>query len=130
MGAVERIAKRLQRHPDLVYRMSGGTVTVEPPTANGFAVSLTEDAGKWVVGFGGWHEHFSSEDEAVNCFAFGLSDSCRLRVHYRGSFPYRWTVEARAGDGWREDSTTGLMFFPFWRRSRVEYRQNAVLNGA
>jgi hypothetical protein len=130
MSAIERIIERLQRHPDLVYRVTGRTVTVDPPTAEGFAVSLTEGTDEWVVGFDGWHEHFTSEDEALNCFAFGLSDRCRLRVHRRGSFPYRWTVEERTDDGWREDSTTGLLFFPFWRRSRVEYRQNAVISGA
>jgi hypothetical protein len=127
MGAVERITKRLRRHPELVYRVSGGMVTVEPPTTDGFPVSLTEGAGEWVVGFDGWHEHFTSEDEALDCFAFGLSDRCRLRVHRRGSFPYRWTVEERTGDGWRADSTTGRLSFPFWRRPWVEYRQNAVL---
>jgi hypothetical protein len=127
MGAVERITERLQRYPELAYRVSGGTITVEPPTANGFAVSLTEGPGEWVVGFDGWHERFTSEDEALNCFAFGLSDRCRLQVHYRGSFPYRWTVEERTGEGWREDSTTGLLFFPFWRRPRVEYRQCAAI---
>jgi hypothetical protein len=130
MGAVERVTERLQRHPELVYRVSGGTITVEPPTADGFAVSLTEGAGEWVVEFGGWHERFTSEDEALNCFAFGLSDRCRLRVHYRESVPYRWTVEERTGEGWREDSTTGLLFFPFWRQPRVEYRQNAIIRTA
>lgn len=130
MSAVERITERLQRHPELVYRVSGGTITVAPPTANGFSVSLTEGAGEWVVGFDGWHDRFTSEDEALNCFAFGLSDRCRLRVHYRGSFPYRWTVEERTVEGWREDSTTGLLFFPSWRRTRIEHRQNTVISTA
>ncbi|HXG08758.1 MAG TPA: hypothetical protein VNK04_03130 [Gemmataceae bacterium] len=130
MGAVERIVERLQRHPELVYRVVAGTVTVEPPTAEGFPVSLTEGAGEWVVSFGGWHEHFTSEDEALNCFAFGLSDRCRLRVHYRGAFPYRWAVEERTDGAWRQVSTTGLLFFPFWRRPRIEYRQNAVISTA
>jgi hypothetical protein len=127
MGAVERITERLLRHPELVYRVFGGAITVEPLTTDGFTVSLIEGAGQWIVEFCGWHEHFMSEDEALDCFAFGLSDRCRLRIHYRGSLPYRWAVEERTGDGWREDSTTCLLFFPFWRRSRVEYRQNVVI---
>jgi hypothetical protein len=130
MSAVERITERLRGHPELVYRVSGGTITVEPSRADGFPVSLTEGAGEWVVAFDGWHERFASEDEALDCFAFGLSDRCRLKVHYRGRSPYRWTVEARAGDGWREDSTTGRLFFPFWRRPRVAYRRNAVTGTA
>jgi hypothetical protein len=130
MGAVQRIVERLQRHPELIYRVDAGAVTVEPPTDYGFPVSLTERPGEWVVSFGGWHEQFTSEDEALNCFWFGLSDRCRLRVHNRGAFPYRWTVEVRTGDGWRAESTTGLLLFPFWRRPRVEYRQNAVISAA
>ena len=128
MGAVQRIVERLQRHPELVYHVAGRTVTVKAPTGDGFSVSLTEGVGEWVVAFDGWHEQFASEDEALNCFAFGLSDQCRLQVHYRGSFPYRWTVEERTENGWRQDSTTGLLLFPFWRRPRVEYRQNAVIS--
>ena len=130
MGAVEQIRERLRRHPDLKYREAAGTVTVEPPTTNGFPVTLTEGAGEWVVSFAGWHEHFTSEEEALNCFAFGLSDRCRLRVSYRGSFPHRWTVEERTAEGWRGDSSTGLLFFPFWQRPRVEYRQNTVIRVA
>ena len=130
MGAVEQIRERLRRHPDLKYREAAGTVTVEPPTTNGFPVTLTERTGEWVVSFAGWHEHFTSEEEALNCFAFGLSDRCRLRVSYRGSFPHCWTVEERTAEGWRGDSSTGLLFFPFWQRPRVEYRQNTVIRDA
>ncbi len=127
MGAVDRVKERLQRYPELVYRVFGGGITVEPSTPDGFRVSLIEQAGEWVVWFDGWHDRFTSEDEALNCFMFGLSDRCRLRVHYRGSFPYRWTVEERVGDSWREDSTTGLLIFPFWRRPRIAYRRNAII---
>jgi hypothetical protein len=130
MSAVQRITERLLCHPELVYRVSVSTITVEPPTPNGFAMSLTEAAGEWVVRFDGWHEHFGSEDEAVSCFLFGLSDRCRLRIQYRGSLPSSWTLEERTGEGWQADSTTGLLLFKFWRRPRVEYRQNAVMRTA
>jgi len=95
MGTVAQIMERLRRHPDLKYREATGTVTVEPATADGFPVTLSEGADEWVVSFAGWHEHFTSEEEAINCFVFGLSDRCRLRVNYRGSLPHRWTVEER-----------------------------------
>lgn len=127
MGAIERIRERFERRPELAYRVIGATITVAPLSTGGFAVSLTEGVGKWVVAFDGWHEDFTSEDEALRCFAFGLSDRCRLRISYRGSFPHRWTVEYRVADGWREDGATGLVLFPFWRRAWIEYRQNAVI---
>ena len=72
------------------------------------------------------HEVFDQEAEALACFAFGLSDRCRLATTYRGRFPVQWTVESREGDAWRPDSTTGLLFVPFWRRKRIEYRSNSV----
>ena len=126
MGAIERITDRLRDRADLRYKISGRTITVDPPIPAGSAVSLTEAPGEYIVSFDGWHEHFNSEEEALNCFAFGLSDECRLEVQYRGTFPCRWTLEARTGDGWQHVSTTGLLFFPFWRRPRIEYRQNSV----
>jgi hypothetical protein len=104
---VEPIVDRLQRHPELVNRVSGGTVAVPPSAAEGFSVSLTEGAGQWVVAFDGWHKHFTSDDEALCCFAFGLSDHCRLRAHFRGSLPYLWAVEERTKVGWRESTGHG-----------------------
>ena len=126
MGAIQRITDRLRCRADLRYEISGNTITVESSHSGGFAVSLTEAPREWVVSFDGWHEHFSSEDEALNCFTFGLSDQSRLKVEYRGAFPRHWTLEARTEDGWQPVSTTGRLFFPFWRRPRVEYRQNRV----
>jgi hypothetical protein len=127
MGAIERTEERLQLHADLHYEVVARTITVQPSTANGFAVALTEGSGEWIVAFDGWHEHFEFEDEALRCFGFGLSDLCRLRIDYRGAAPYRWTLQAKTDGIWREDSTTGLLWFPFWRRWRVEYRQNDVV---
>ena len=134
MGAVARIVELLRLDPDLKFRVGVGTVTVEPRTADGFPVSLTEGTDGWVVTFGvefgGWHEHFTSEDEALDRFAFGLSDRCRLRVRYRGACPYRWTLEERTESGWRVVGTTSQRVVSFWRRPRDEYHQNAVFRGA
>lgn len=128
MSAIQQIIDRLRRRADLHYHVSGRTITVSPPSSRGFTVWLTEAPGEWTVGFDGWHEHFKSEEEALSCFAFGLSDRCRLQVRYRGSFPCRWTLEERTEDHWREVSTVGLLLFPFWRRLRIEYRQNTVID--
>lgn len=128
MGAVEQILERHRRHPDAAYRVSGRMITIDPTTANGFLVSLEEGSDEWIVSFEGWHEHFQSEDDALNCFAYGLSERCRLRIDYRGSFAHRWALEERSDDGWREESVTGLLFYPFWRRHRVEYRWNSIIH--
>ncbi len=81
-----------------------------------------------MVGYDAWHELFADPEHALECFAFGLSSTCRLRVHSRGSFEYKWTVEVKHGEAWVEDSTTGLIFYPFWRREQIRYRCNTVIN--
>jgi hypothetical protein len=133
MGAVARIVELLQGYPDLDLDVLCGIVTVKPRTSDGFTVSLTEREGACVVGFGGWHEHFTSEDAALERFAFGLSDQCRLRISYRGECPYCWTLEERIEGVWRAVGTSRRIVFPvwsFWRSPRVEYHQNAVFNVA
>jgi hypothetical protein len=126
-SAIDRVKERLADYPDLTYTISGNKITIDAPSADGFAVSLIEMETQWIVHFEGWHEHFETEAEALDCLAFGLSGHCRLEITFRGTFPYKWTLQHKTEDGWQDDSTTGLLLFPFWRRRHVEYRQNAVL---
>ncbi|MGV3662560.1 MAG: hypothetical protein ACO1TE_20415 [Prosthecobacter sp.] len=102
---------------------------MEPLTKDGFSVWLTEQPPGYTVGFDGWHEEFQDVEEALAAFAFGLSDDCRLQVIQRGSMDCAWTVESRDEQGqWQVDSTTGLLFTPFWRKQRTIYRQNHVIS--
>jgi hypothetical protein len=127
MSAIEAVRVKLQSHPQLQYEHTASSITVAPETADGFPVSLFANGTSFVVGFGGWHEHFDSESEAINCFAFGLSDQCRLRVTSRGDTDYRWTVQHVVYGNWCDDSETGLLFFPFWRRRRERFHQNRII---
>lgn len=127
MSAIDRIRVRLAAYPRISYRVEGRTITIDPANPEGFSVWLTEDGDEIVVGFEGWHEHFASEEDALNCFAFGMGDQCRLRIDFRGDFPYRWTAEARAEAGWQADSTTGVLLAPFWRPKRTTYYQNQLI---
>jgi len=129
MSAIEEIVGRLKNYPDLRYKISGSTIAIEPPSQDGFSLSLIEAGSEWVVQFDGWHEHFDSETDALNCFAFGLTDECRLQITFRGSMPCKWTVQSKSDSGWVSDSTTGLLLFPFWLSKRIEYRQNNVIIG-
>jgi len=127
MTAIEKIIELLQEHPDLKYQVEGNTITVEAPSATGFCVWMSEEPGEYVVGYEGWHGHYETEDDALAHFFLGLSDSCRLKVSRRGNINYWWTVECRTESGWAKVSTTGRLFFPFWRRKEVVYRQNSVI---
>ena len=127
MTAIEEIRKKLERYPAVRFSIDGNTISVEPSDADGFTVYLTEKRPGFTVGYDGWHEEFEDEEEALSAFAFGLSEDCRLKVVQRGEMDCSWTVEGREGDGWSEDSTTGLLLTPFWKKKRVVYRQNRVL---
>jgi hypothetical protein len=130
MSVIPRIADQLRdRHPSLPVRVERETLIVDPAGLGGFSVWFHDCGAKYIVGFDGWHEHFGSEQEALDCFAFGLGGDCRLKVAYRGDFPYRWTLEVNENGAWREESTTGLLFFPFWRRSRILYLMNRPVTG-
>lgn len=65
--------------------------------------------------------------DALSCFAFGLSDECRLRVLSRGSCDYRWILQQQVHGLWHDESETGLVFYPFWRRSRERFLQNGII---
>ena len=127
MSVLDKVRDSLKtKHADLRYTEANGTIVVHAPTPNGFDVSISENL---VVAYDGWHEHFDTPEKALECFAFGLSDQCRLKVSYRGKFDHKWTLESLEDGQWVEDSTTGLLFFPFWRGERIEYRQNGLLKG-
>jgi hypothetical protein len=123
MSTIHTIADRLRRQ-GVEYEIERNRITAAPRRDNGFSVWLCEGDAEFIVGCEGWHQHFASEAEALDCFAFGLSGPCRLRVDLRGDVAYRWTLEFPTETGWQSAGSTKLLFFPFWRRRTVEYRQN------
>ena len=130
MDAIAAIKSKLAKYPHIRYSASDRSIEIQPADASGFTVGCQQTAEGLTVAFEGWHEAFKSETEALNCFAFGLSEACRLRVVYRGDTPVRWTVEARRDGVWASDSETGLLLIPFWRRKNVRYLQNRWLPAA
>lgn len=79
------------------------------------------------VYFNGWHEGFTDASEALECFAFGLSDKCRLKEYSRGDSVYKWTVEHEIDGSWQADSTTAVIFTPFWKSKTVRILQNRLI---
>lgn len=127
MNAIDKIKAKLKKYPQLTYQAKGSLISIDPPTEKGFSVWLKIHSAGFTVGYDGWHEEFEDEAEALDAFAFGLSDCCRLKVIKRGNTACAWVLEGKDGDEWREDSITGLLFTPFWKRKSVEYRQNNVI---
>lgn len=130
MSAIAKVRERLAKYPQVRYAENSNSIEVHPADESGFTVGLYQGAGEIVVRFEGWHEHFKAESEALNCFAFGLSERCRLRVVYRGRTPVKWAVESWIDGTWMPDTETGLIFVPFWRSKSVRYLQNRWLPAA
>lgn len=127
MNTCEKIKAKLVGYPDVRFLEGPSAITVTPSDESGFRVAMLVRDDRFTVYFDGWHEEFESEEEALDCFAFGLSTSCRLAVVMRGSTPVKWIVEAVTDGIWRADSETGLLLQPFWRTARVVYRQNKLI---
>ncbi len=122
----ESILARLEKYSGYEVKQSGTELRVLCKNPSSFEVSIRELDSRFLVCFDGWHEEFDIQKTALDCFAFGLTDHCRLKVVMRGSMECAWTVQSRGTNGWDDDSTTGLLLIPFWRPRRVIFRQNSL----
>lgn len=133
MNVIEEIRIRLQKYPETKYTIEGNKATIFPEKQNGFVVSIVDNGGSYTVNFDAWHEEYEDADQALNCFTFGLSDDCRLKVTYRGNSAHVWIVEELDEDGswypceWIGCNETGLLAFPFWLKAKHAYLQNTLL---
>lgn len=125
---ISQIKTRLKDYPQLRFEEGRGTIEVKPESEEGFPVSFADNETEFIVSFAGWHDHFSDVDDALKCFAFGLSNAARLKVYSRRGVEYKWVLEYQRDGKWEEDSTTGTFSFPFWCKRKVKYLQNCVLN--
>lgn len=124
---IKEIQIRLEKYPDAKSTLTECSIAVEPANKDGFPVEFTVETNGYIVNLGGWHEYFESVDSALNCFAFGLSEMCRLKIISSGRRPYKWTIQSWENGTWVDDSTVGLLFFAFWRKPRISYQQNRLL---
>ena len=129
MGVIEDVKAKLVRYPKARYSETPDSIEVHPADDAGFAVSLQVRGEQFTVFFEGWHEEFGSASEALDCLAFGLSDSCRLSVTYRGATAVKWVVESCENGSWVMDSEVGLLLVPFWRTPIVVHKQNRLIPG-
>jgi hypothetical protein len=125
---INEIVTRLKKYPEAKFELSSDSITVNPNNKNGFPVKLTVNKnGNYTVAFDYWHEEFNVENDALSCFAFGLSKDCRLKLTKKGNRPIKWTVESNNNGIWKEDSTTGKFNLLFWEKSEFEFLQNDLI---
>jgi len=125
---IDKIVEKLKNHPDCDYELFDNSLTVKPNDDKGFPVTITaHEDNAFMVAYDFWHEEFDKENEALNCFVFGLTTECRLKLTKRGQKPFKWTVEYNDKGTWKEDSTTGVFNLAFWKSTNIEYLQNNLI---
>jgi hypothetical protein len=126
-GVIDHAAKRLRGLEGVTFHATGNSLAVPPGSPDGFTVTLRVTGPRlFVVSFDGWSQTFHRADDARECFEFGLSDSCRLRVTLRGETAVAWQIEKREYGLWVPGRVVQRRLVPFWRRRRIEQRQNRV----
>ena len=130
MNLFSEIKKLIKKYPGLIVEEGENIISVKPGTDNGFEVWFSEDEMEYTVGFDGWHQHFekSEVEDALNCFDFGFSSKCRLKVLSRGGKDYKWILEVYEDGEWVCGSTTGLFNFAFWKKAEIKYLSNVFRN--
>lgn len=127
MDNLAGLKTRLDRRT-IPYELIDGGLRVLAKSDAGFDVSIKLHGDGCSVELGGWHEEFEDLDDGANCFVWALSSACRLAVTRRG-FDHKWTMQSRRDDAWVDDSTTGLLFFPYFLRGQTRYLQNEWWDG-
>ena len=125
MDVYEEIRERIKKYPGAKLEEEPHGLSVTPE--GGFTVWIASNEEYYSVGFEGWHENFNTPEEALECFAWGLSDECRLKIYSKGSKPHKWITQSKQDGKWVDISTTGLIFFAFWQKSNVSYKQNSLI---
>ena len=128
VNILQLLIRKLELYPDLKYKISDSKIFVEKPREDGFSLGLTIDDRGYNVSFDGWFKSFVNEQEALECFTFALSGKCRLKVYRKGNVDYKWTLQYKTEIDskieWHDDSTTGIQFYPFWKKEEVYFKQN------
>ena len=128
MTALDRIRERLAHFPTALVVEGSSSITVKAADQTGCDVSFLVRRNTFTVHFAGWHEDFVDEGEALACFAFGLSEKCRLIVSRRGGVDYRWRLEGVDSGRWVVDSETGLLFYPYFLPRSERTLQNRLIS--
>lgn len=122
-SVIDLLRERSAKYQDMVCKWDAQSFTVEAKPG-GFSVSMEIRENTYTVNFLGWHEDFPSAESALEYFAFGLSNQCRLEIERRGNIQVKWTVQSSKNGIWESVSTTGTIFQAFWRKKSTVYLQN------
>lgn len=127
-SVIDRAVRTLRAHDGVAFDASEHTITVPAASDDGFVVRLrVMHDREFVVWYDRWQRTFDRAEDAFDCFEYGLSDSCRLKITLRGETPVSWHVEKREYGMWMSGHRrVKRLSLAFWRPKRTVYRQNHV----
>jgi len=127
-SVIDRARKTLSAR-GVAFDAGADSITVPAADPDGFAVTMRViDSRTFVVEYEGWFETFGRAEDAYDCFEYGLSDSCRLRVTFRGARPVARQIEKRDYGVWMPGRLVRRRLVAFWRPARMELRRNRVFS--
>jgi hypothetical protein len=126
LAILGRAGRKLDRYPDLAYRIRSRGIDVPPPGEQGFPIRIRVRTRGYRVFLGGWYRDFDRDDDVLDCLDFALSKGCRLEVEYRGHVEVAWTVQSREFGAWRAHHRVRRWLVPFWKPKRTGCLQNDV----
>ena len=127
-SVIDRAVRTLRAFEGVIFDATENTIVVPAATDEGFAVRLRmEHDRQFVVEYDAWQHAFDRAEDAYDCFEYGLSESCRLKITLRGDEPVIWHVEKREYGMWVPGRhPLKRLDLAFWRPARVVYLQNHV----
>ena len=115
----------------VAFDADSSRIVVSAEEPSGFDVTLRVIGPRtFVVSYEGWFQTFDRAEDAYDCFEYGLSDSCALRITFRGPTAVAWQIEKREYGVWMLGRRVRHRLVPFWKRRRLERRQNHVFRSA
>ncbi len=121
------IIEKLSKRNDLELILDEHQLRIVPKDPAGFAIEVVDDETEVTVFLGDFsHAHFEREQEALNYVGAALSSDFRVIVMKKGSLVFRTRTEQLINGEWKNSGSSGLLFWPFWRTTTVEIRQNQI----
>ncbi|MFN8576669.1 MAG: hypothetical protein U0354_07415 [Candidatus Sericytochromatia bacterium] len=123
-----KIKEKIINHNEIkIIDETDNSITIKPDGDNTFPITVIIKDNKYSVYFKGWHENFNTEEEALDVFAFGLSEDCRLRVIVVKDIEYKWILEFKEKNKWIKNSEKNIGMFPLWLKKQEKIYQNHVI---
>ena len=127
MDPILAIRERFEAREHVKFEEGDGWIRYVPEADGGFAVEFRYAEDGFVVSIDEWREKFTEGTTALNHFAFGLSDQCRVKIVTKARKPIRREVQAQRDGKWAVVYERRSRIYQYWRLARVRYLQNKGL---